>query len=119
MLTQPSCSPEGLHARPRVSRLRTTHVLLFLAAVFVATPSHAFLEKLRYQADAPMLFQESGRDLVFAGEPEGGDLFTWIRERTPPEAVFLDPTGLVPIYGQRGVLISPNVRRHLGFGGNP
>lgn len=98
---------------------RSSLVSWCLAIGLLATPSYAFYEKLYYNSKAPRHFEEVGPNLVYVGDPELEELFAWMRNESPPEAVFLDPTGLGPVYGQRGALIVPAKRRHKGFGGSP
>jgi hypothetical protein len=98
---------------------KTSPLSWILGTVLLVSPTYAMVTKLRFNANSRIDFAESGRDLLYTGNAETGELFTWIREKSPVGSLFLDPTGMVPIYGQRGVLMSPNRRRHLGFGGNP
>jgi hypothetical protein len=90
-----------------------------IAGVFVVTPGYSFVQKLSYHTDYPTAFVESGSDLLYSGDSEREALFTWIRGQTSTDALFLDPIGTVPIYGQRGALMTPNERDLIGFGGNP
>ncbi len=102
-----------------VTWCRKSWVSWTLAAVFLLTPSYSLLKKLNYHTDWGTRFEEVGRDLRFTNQEAKAELFDWIRSSTEPNALFLDPTGLVPVYGQRGALISPDERGTIGFGGNP
>jgi hypothetical protein len=90
-----------------------------IAVAFLLTPTYSLVKKLNYHTDWKNKFEESGRDLLYTGDSQKAEVFNWVRTSSEPNALFLDPTGLVPIYGQRGALISPNVRGTIGFGGNP
>ena len=48
-----------------------------IAVAFLVTPTYSLLKKLNYHTDWGNKFEESGRDLLYTGDSQKGELFDW------------------------------------------
>lgn len=86
-----------------------------LGGLLFVNPTYEVVRKLRYGAHRKVIYAEEGTDVHYKGSKQAGQLYNWIRQYSPEDALFIDDTGLTPIFGQRRLFMGPRHQLVLGF----
>jgi hypothetical protein len=103
----------GILAAPALGALlrrRTAVGFLVLAAFLTPLGSILVFKTTWEEWRVSDPFVEDGRTIRHA-DPDAEAIYAWIREASPPDAVFVDSYRTVPVFGQRALYVALDLRR--------
>ena len=89
--------------------------VFFVLVLFFVPCAEWIYDSLLFYAGYPIRYYEKG-PTIHSLDQEEEELFTWIRQHTPSDSVFIDTELTIPIYAQRCLFIGIDKEGHRALG---